>query len=59
MMAELNEVMGKIYSHIEVPSRIDAIVVNESSSGSPSYSDALCSPKYRIATLIGCSLSFL
>jgi len=27
MMAELNEVMGKIYSHIEVPSRIDAIIV--------------------------------
>jgi len=45
MMAELNEEMGKIYSHIEVPSRIDAIVVIESSSCSPSYSDALCNPK--------------
>ena len=58
-MAELNQIMGKIYAPSEVQARIDAIIVNDSKAGSPSYSETLCSPKYRIATYIGCALSFL
>jgi len=58
-MGELNQVMGKIYAASEVQARIDGIIVNESSEGSPSYSETLFSPKYRIATYIGCGLSFL
>ena len=58
-MGELNEIMGKIYAASEVQGRIDAIIVNESNEGSPSYSDTLFSPKYKNATYIGCALSFL
>jgi MFS transporter, SP family, galactose:H+ symporter len=58
-MGELNQIMGKIYTSSEVQARIDAIIINESNEGSPSYSETLCSPRYRIATYIGCALSFL
>ena len=57
-MGELNQIMGKIYSSSGIQVRIDDIIVNETSEGLPSYSEILCSPKYRIATYIGCALSF-
>ena len=56
--AELNAIMGKIYSHDQVQNRIDAIVIG-SGGNSPSYSETLTSPKYMVATLIGCTLSLL
>jgi hypothetical protein len=56
--AELSAIMGKIYSHDQVQNRIDAIVIG-SGGNSPSYSETLTSPKYMVATLIGCTLSLL
>ena len=56
--AELNEIMGRIYSHDQVQSRIDEIVVGSSGS-SPSYKETLLSPKFRVATIIGCTLSLM
>ena len=50
--------MGKIYSHDQVQSRIDAIVI-ASGGNSPSYTETLTSPKYMVATLIGCTLSLM
>lgn len=58
-MAELNVLMGKIYEKSEVQARIDCIVVNQSGESSVSYHETLLSPKYRVATYIGCALSFL
>lgn len=52
--------MGKIYAPDQVQSRIDSIVVSTGGAdSSPSYSETLTSPKYRSATLIGCTLSML
>jgi hypothetical protein len=56
--AELNTIMGKIYSHDQVQGRIDSIVI-ASDGSSPSYKETLTSPKYKIATFIGCTLSLL
>lgn len=56
--AELNEIMGRIYQPDQVQKRIDAIVVNtESAESQPSYGETLTSPRYKIATLMGCTLS--
>lgn len=58
--AELNSIMGRIYSSDQVSKRIDAIVVSsDGAESSPSYKETLTSPKYRTATLIGCTLSLL
>ena len=60
MNAQLNEVMGKIYSSDQIKNRIDAI--NVSSNGETktiSLSETLCSPRYRKATFVGVSLSTL
>jgi Na+/melibiose symporter-like transporter len=58
--AELAEIMGKIYAPDQVQQRIDSIVVSTGGAdSSPSYSETLTSPKYRSATLIGCTLSML
>ena len=54
--AELNTIMGKIYSHDQVQSRIDSIVISSGGSA-PSYRETLTSPKYMVATIIGCILS--
>jgi MFS family permease len=54
--AELNALMGKIYTADQVQSRIDSIVISEGNS-SPGYGETLTSPKYRVATIIGCLLS--
>lgn len=56
--AELNIIMGKIYSKDQVQSRIDGIVI-ASGSGGPTYGETLSSPKYMVSTLIGCTLSIL
>lgn len=56
---ELNEIMGRIYSSDQVQRRIDGILVSTGAESSPSYSETLTSPKYRTATLIGCTLSLL
>lgn len=56
--AELNTIMGKIYSHDQVQSRIDTIIVSSGGS-SPSYKETLTSPKYMIATIMGCTLSLM
>lgn len=50
--------MGKIYSSDQVKRRIESIVIGEGEGG-PSYSETITSPKYRKATLIGCTLSML
>lgn len=57
--ADLNIIMGKIYSHDQVQSRIDAIVIASGGSGGPTYRETLTSPKYVISTIIGCTLSLL
>jgi MFS family permease len=54
---ELQAIMNRIYSPNLVQERIDAIQISSGESSGPSYKETLCSPKYRIATLIGCALS--
>jgi len=54
--------MGKIYESDRVNERINEIVVEKSGGGassSPGYGATLCHPKYQMATLVGCLLSFL
>lgn len=51
--------MGKIYSHDQVQSRIDGIVIASGGSGGPTYSETLTSPKYMVSTIIGCTLSLM
>lgn len=58
-LAKLNELMGKIYEIDKVRERIDAIVIETGKGSSPGYKETMCSPRYRYATFIGCSLSFL
>ena len=58
-MARLNELMGKIYDVAKVRERVEAIIVDDNAkSSSPSYSETLCSPKYKKATVIGILISF-
>lgn len=46
--AELNDIMGKIYSGDQVAKRIESIIVStDGGDSSPSYSETLTSPKYR------------
>jgi len=54
--AELNEIIGKIYSSDQIESRIDAIPVSVGGAAL-TYKETLFSPKYRIATLMGCALA--
>ena len=55
--ATLHELMGKIYKPNQVQRRIDEILVEERNVASPSYGETFCSPKYRMATFVGCALS--
>jgi MFS family permease len=60
MNAQLNEVMGRIYSSDQVSTRIEAI--NVSSGGETkaiTLSETLCDPRYSRATFVGVSLSAL
>lgn len=50
--------MSKIYSKDQVQRRINEILVeNNSEVAAPSYGETFCSPKYRMATFVGCMLS--
>lgn len=55
--AELNEIMGKIYSSDQVQKRIESIQGESGANNSPSYGETVCGPKYMVATIIGCILS--
>ena len=57
----LNELMGKIYEPSRVQERINAINVDEGSSGTsnPTYKETCCHPRYMYATIVGCTLSAL
>lgn len=58
--AKLNLLMGRIYQADRVRERIDLIVIEEGGqSEQPGYGATLCHPKYKYATLIGCTLSAL
>jgi hypothetical protein len=57
-VAELNEVMGKIYHADQVQNRIDAINVSSKSGGTAvSMKETLTDPRYRLATLYGVLLN--
>jgi len=57
MEAQLNEVMGKIYSGDQVKSRIDAINVSSGGEKAITLKETLFDPRYRRATLVGVTLS--
>lgn len=55
---KLREVMSKIYSRDEVEKKIDEILIeNTTEVASPSYKETFLSPKYQMATFVGCMLS--
>lgn len=54
--------MGKVYEVDRVRERIDSIVVDSGSgekAAQPGYAATLCHPRYKVATMIGCTLSAL
>jgi hypothetical protein len=57
MEAELNEVMGKIYSGDQVKPRIEAINVAEGGEKTITLSETLFDPRYRKATFVGVTLA--
>lgn len=58
--ANLNELMGKIYEVDRVGERIDAITIeNGSQVQGVTYGETFCSPRFKVATLVGCCLSVL
>lgn len=57
--AQLNQLMGKIYESDRIAERVNAIVIETGKAASPSFAETLCHPRYRFATILGCSLSVL
>jgi hypothetical protein len=57
MEAELNKVMGKIYSGDQVKARIEAINVAEGGEKTVTLRETLFDPRYSKATLVGVILS--
>ena len=57
--AELNDVMGKIYSGDLVKSRIDEINVDSGEKRSITLRETVCDPRYSKATIVGSTLSLV
>lgn len=60
-IAKLTVLMGKIYDASRVPEKIELIVVDKAVEGSTdtqvTYGKTLCNPQYKMATLVGITMS--
>lgn len=51
--------MGKIYEANKVSERIESIAIESGGGSVITYSQTLFDPKYKLATMVGCTLSIL
>lgn len=59
MWKELNTLMCKLYDADRVQERINAIPVMEVNTSAPSYKEVMTSPRYKMATYVGCTIALL